>query len=34
MTSSKTQRLLDIVAYLVGRHFPVSVDELMDAVPA
>ena len=34
MTSTKTQRLLDIVAYLVARRFPVSVDELMGAVPA
>lgn len=31
---SKTQRWLDLIAYLVGRRMPVSVEELMEAVPA
>ncbi len=31
---SKTQRWLDLVAYLVGRRLPVSVGELMEKVPA
>ncbi len=31
---SKTQRWLDLVAYLVGRRLPVSVGELMERVPA
>lgn len=30
----KIQRWLDIIAYLVGRRFPVPVDELMEHVPA
>lgn len=33
-TISKTQRWLDLIAYLVGRRFPVAVDELMEKVPA
>jgi predicted DNA-binding transcriptional regulator YafY len=31
---SKTQRWLDLLAYLVGRRLPVAVDELMEHVPA
>lgn len=31
---SKTQRWLDLIACLVGRRFPVAVDELMEKVPA
>ena len=31
---TKTQRWLDLLAYLVGRRLPVSVDELMQYVPA
>ena len=31
---TKTQRWLDLLAYLVGRRLPVSVDELMQGVPA
>ncbi len=31
---TKLQRWLDVIAYLVGRRLPVSVDELMRAVPA
>ncbi len=31
---SKTQRWLDLVAYLVGRRMPVAVGELMERVPA
>ena len=31
---SKTQRWLDLIAYLVGRRLPVSVDELMEKLPA
>ena len=31
---TKTQRWLDLLAYLVGRRLPVAVDELMDRVPA
>lgn len=31
---SKTQRWLDLVAYLVRRRLPVSVEELMEAIPA
>ncbi len=31
---SKVQRWLDLIAYLVGRHLPVSVEELMDRLPA
>lgn len=30
----KTQRLLDVIAYLVGRRQPAAVDELLEAVPA
>jgi proteasome accessory factor B len=32
--STKLQRWLDIIAYLVGRRLPVSIDELMRNVPA
>lgn len=31
---SKTQRWLDLIAYLVGRRLPVAVDEIMERVPA
>ena len=31
---SKTQRHLDLIAYLVGRHLPVAVEELMEHVPS
>lgn len=31
---TKLQRWLDLIAYLVGRRLPVSVDELMERVPA
>lgn len=31
---SKTQRWLDLIAFLVGRRFPVPVDEIMEGVPA
>jgi proteasome accessory factor B len=31
---TKLQRQLDLIAYLVGRRFPVSVEELMENVPA
>jgi len=31
---SKVQRWLDLIAYLVGRHFPVPVEELMERLPA
>ncbi len=31
---SKTQRWLDLIAYLVGRRFPVAVEELMEKLPA
>jgi proteasome accessory factor B len=31
---SKLQRWLDVVAFLAGRRFPVSVDQLWEAVPA
>jgi proteasome accessory factor B len=31
---TKTQRWLDLIAFLVKRRFPVTVDELMDGVPA
>lgn len=31
---SKVQRWLDLVAYLVGRRVPVTVEELMESVPA
>ncbi|MDT8437229.1 MAG: WYL domain-containing protein [Gemmatimonadota bacterium] len=30
----KTQRLLDLIAYLVGRRTPAVVEEILDAVPA
>ena len=30
----KTQRLLDVIAYLVGRRQPATVEELLEAVPA
>jgi proteasome accessory factor B len=32
--STKLQRWLDLVSYLVGRRVPVALDELMEAVPA
>ena len=31
---SKTQRWLDLIAFLVGRRYPVEVEHIMDAVPA
>ncbi|MGB5303850.1 MAG: hypothetical protein WBP17_11920, partial [Gemmatimonadota bacterium] len=31
---SKTQRWLDLIAFLVGRKVPVEVDQVMEAVPA
>lgn len=31
---SKTQRWLDLIAFLVGRRFPVPVDEIMTNIPA
>lgn len=31
---TKTQRWLDLIVFLVKRHFPVSVDEVMEGVPA
>ena len=31
---SKVQRWLDLIAYLVGRHFPVPVEDLMERLPA
>lgn len=31
---TKTQRWLDLLAYLIGRRFPVSVEQIMEAVPA
>ena len=31
---TKTQRWLDLLAFLIGRHFPVSVEQLMEGVPA
>jgi proteasome accessory factor B len=31
---TKTQRWLDLIAFLVKRHFPVAVDDIMEAVPA
>jgi predicted DNA-binding transcriptional regulator YafY len=31
---TKVQRWLDLIAYLVGRHFPVPVEELMERLPA
>lgn len=31
---TKTQRLLDLIAYLAGLRFPVSIDQVMEAVPA
>jgi proteasome accessory factor B len=33
-TISKTQRWLDLIAFLVGRRYPVEVEHIMDAVPA
>lgn len=33
-TITKTQRWLDLIAYLVGRRFPVPVEEIMAHVPA
>jgi proteasome accessory factor B len=34
MTITKTQRWLDLIAFLVGHRFPVQVDQVMEAVPA
>jgi len=34
MPSTKTQRWLDLLALLVGRSFPISVDDIMEGVPA
>lgn len=34
MTTTKVQRWLDLLAVLVGRRLPVSVDEIMERVPA
>ena len=31
---SKTQRWLDLVAFLVARRFPVTVEQVMEGVPA
>ena len=31
---SKTQRWLDLIAFLVQRRYPVSIDQIMEAVPA
>ena len=31
---SKVQRWPDLIAYLIGRHFPVPVEELMERLPA
>src|SRR5687767_3410526 len=31
---TKLQRHLDVIAYLVGRRLPVSVEELMEGIPA
>ncbi len=31
---SKTQRWLDLIAFLLGRHFPVPVDEIIEHMPA
>lgn len=33
-TITKTQRWLDLIAFLVKRRFPVAIDDIMDAVPA
>lgn len=35
MTSpiSKTQRLLDLISYLAGRHVPATIEEIMEVVP-
>jgi predicted DNA-binding transcriptional regulator YafY len=34
MPPTKVQRQIDVIAYLVGRHLPVSVEELMRKIPA
>jgi proteasome accessory factor B len=34
MSTSKTQRWLDLLAVLVGRRVPVTVDQIMEQVPA
>jgi proteasome accessory factor B len=34
MNISKTQRWLDLIVFLVRRHFPVPVDDIMNGVPA
>ncbi len=31
---SKTQRWLDLIAFLIGHRFPVSVEQIMEAVPS
>ena len=31
---SKVQRWLDLITYLIGHHFPVPVEELMERLPA
>ena len=31
---TKLQRWLDLIAFLIGRRYPVSVDQIMEAVPA
>ncbi len=31
---SKTQRWLDLISFLLGRHLPVSVEEIMEGVPS
>jgi hypothetical protein len=31
---TKTQRWLDLIAFLVQHHFPVAVDDIMEAVAA
>lgn len=33
-TISKTQRWLDLIAFLVGHHYPVPIERIMEAVPA
>lgn len=31
---TKTQRWLDLIAFLVGRRYPVTIEEIMEAIPA
>ncbi|MFV1988833.1 MAG: helix-turn-helix transcriptional regulator [Gemmatimonadota bacterium] len=33
-TISKTQRWLDLIAFLIGHRFPVSVDQIMESIPS